>query len=140
MLAGMASVVADAAEGERSLGRTLVSDAALLALWPSTGSVTPTGEAEVRELAEEGGATDQDFCQRLQCPIGSVLHLTDSEASWGENRSPWSQCGDNDEDDPPPHRLHPTPAQPTADQKRRHSALEAIFPTRAGGPGYPKAT
>ena len=126
MLAGMASVVADAAEGERSLGRTLVSDAALLALWPSTdsgdedlgeeapvdavirtGSVTPTGEAEVRELAEEGGATDQDFCQRLQCPIGSVLHLTDSEASWGENRSPWSQCGDNDEADTPPHRSEP---------------------------------
>ena len=126
MLAGMASVVADAAEGERSLGPTLVSDAALLALWPPTdsgdedlgeealvdavirtGSVTPTGEAEVRELAEEGGATDQDFCQRLQCPIGSVLHLTDSEASWGENRSPWSQCGDNDEADTPPHRSEP---------------------------------
>ena len=103
-----------------------MSDAALLALWPSTdsgdedlgeeapvdavirtGSVTPTGEAEVRELAEEGGATDQDFCQRLQCPIGSVLHLTDSEASWGENRSPWSQCGDNDEADTPPHRSEP---------------------------------
>ena len=87
-------------EGERSLGPTLVSDAALLALWPSTdsgdedlgeeaqvdavirtGSVTPTGEAEVREPAEEGGTADQDliatgcasiteraFCQRLQCP------------------------------------------------------------------------
>ena len=126
MLAGMDSVVAAAADGERALGSTLVSDAALLALWPSTdsgdedlgedaqvdavirtGSVTPTGEAEVRELAEEGGATDQDFCQRLQCPIGSVLHLTDSEASWGENRSPWSQCGDNDEADTPPHRSEP---------------------------------
>ena len=136
MLAGMDSVVAAAADGERALGSTLVSDAALLALWPSTdsgdedlgedaqvdavirtGSVTPTGEAEVREPAEEGGTADQDliatgcasiteraFCQRLQCPIGPVLHLTDSEASWGENRSPWSQCGDNDEDDPPPHR------------------------------------
>ena len=129
MLAGMDSVVAAAADGERALGSTLVSDAALLALWPSTdsgdedlgedaqvdavirtGSVTPTGEAEVREPAEEGGTADQDliatgcasiteraFCQRLQCPIGPVLHLTDSEASWGENRSPWSQCGDNDE-------------------------------------------
>ena len=112
MLAGMDSVVAAAADGERALGSTLVSDAALLALWPSTdsgdedlgedaqvdavirtGSVTPTGEAEVREPAEEGGTADQDliatgrasvteraFCQRLQCPIGPVALRRESFA------------------------------------------------------------